>query len=107
MAIVFELLIIMKLTHITLAPQVLCQDSDGWKMVTIDENKPRGLAPPFFQCILKTAWFHILILILVLANAIVAATMSFDYRLQDPHKDFEGYYYCEVSQSIDLFHQAS
>ena len=66
-------------------------------MVTIDENKPRGLAPPFLQCILKTAWFHILILILVLANAIVAVTMSFDYRKHDPHKDFEGYYYVEVS----------
>ena len=34
--------------------KVLHHDPDsGWKMVTIDENKPRGLAPPFCQRILK------------------------------------------------------
>ena len=64
--------------------------------MTIDENKPRGLATPFFQSILKTAWFHILILIIVLTNAVIAATMSFDYRLTGPHHDFKEYYYVEV-----------
>ncbi len=66
-------------------------------MVTIDENKPRGLAPPFLQRVLKTPWFHILLLLLVLANAITTATIHFDHKKIDPvsHK-FDGYYYTEV-----------
>ena len=72
-------------------------DTDSWKMDTIDENKPRGLAPPFFQRILKTAWFHITILILVLANAIITATIHFDHYKIDPYQKIDGYYYAEVS----------
>ncbi|ELU07210.1 hypothetical protein CAPTEDRAFT_150573 [Capitella teleta] len=75
--------------------QVLCSDQDGWRMVTIDENKPRGLAPPLFQRILKTAWFHILILLLVLANAVTTATISFHHR-RAPDTKIDGYYYAEV-----------
>ena len=77
--------------------QVILCDSDGWKMVTLDENKPRGLAPPFFQRILKTAWFHILILMLVLANAITTATIHFDHDKIDPYTKIDNYYYIEVS----------
>jgi len=65
-------------------------------MVTIDESKPRGLAPPFFQRILKMAWFHILILFLVLANAIFVATMHFDHRTIA----INGYYYAEVKHQF-------
>jgi hypothetical protein len=75
--------------------QVLCSDQKGWHMVTIDENKPRGLAPPIFQGILKTAWFHILILLLVLANAVTMATITFNHRKERENK-FDGYYYVEV-----------
>lgn len=79
-----------------MCPQVLCSDPDiGWRMVTIDENKPRGLAPPFFQRILKTAWFHIMILVLVLANAITTATIIFD-QYSNPWQKIDIYYYCEV-----------
>ena len=68
-------------------------------MVTIDENKPRGLAPPFFQRILKMAWFHILILVVVLVNAIVTATIKFEHRRVNVNKiDF--YYYIEVCMTI-------
>ena len=82
-----------------LLSQVLHYDTDGgWKMVTIDENKPRGLAPPFFQRILKTAWFHISILLLVLANAITTATINFDHYKINPYEKIDGYYYAEVSK---------
>ena len=86
--------------------QVLTSDPDnGWRMVTIDENKPRGLAPPFFQRILKTAWFHISILLLVLANAIVTATIHFDHYKIDPYKKIDEYYYAEVMyKKIDQYY---
>ncbi len=66
-------------------------------MDTVDENKPRGVAPPFFQRILKTAWFHIMILMLVLANAIVTATIHFDHFKIDPYQKIDAYYYAEAS----------
>ena len=79
------------------ASQILQMDADGWKMVTVDENKPRGLAPPFFQRILKTAWFHILLLLLVLANAVVTATIAFDPKSKNAATQiFDAYYYTEV-----------
>ena len=65
-------------------------------MMTLDENKPRGLAPPFCQRILKTAWFHILVLLLVLANAVTTATIHFDHNKIDPLKKIDNYYYAEV-----------
>ena len=67
-------------------------------MVTIDENKPRGLAPPFFQRVLKMTWFHTLILLLVLANAMTAATIHFDHLYIDPYQKMDHYYYTEVGR---------
>ena len=64
-------------------------------MVTVDESKPRGLAPPGVQAVLKMAWFHILILLLVLVNAITVATISFDHKTIE--EKINGYYYAEVT----------
>lgn len=79
--------------------------------MTIDENKPRGLAPPFCQRILKMAWFHILILILVLANAIVTATIHFEHRRVKLNK-IDAYYYAEVRYYINtevdfIYHEST
>ena len=79
--------------------QVLISDAEGWKMTTLDENKPHGSAPPFFQRILKTAWFHILILLLVLVNAITTATIYFDHYEIDPYQTMDHYYYLEVTST--------
>ena len=69
-------------------------------MTSVDENKPRGLAPPCLQRVLKTAWFHILVLLLVLANAVTTATMHFDHNKIDPFDKIDNYYYVEVSIEI-------
>ena len=71
-------------------------------MDTVDENKPRGLAPPFFQRILKTWLFHIIILMLVLANAIITATIHFDHLKINPFEKIDAYYYAEVSEKCAL-----
>jgi hypothetical protein len=67
-------------------------------MVTVDETKPRGLAPPVFQRLLKTSTFHIVTLLLVLANAVTVATMNFDIRIRNGQNDLNGYYYAEVRE---------
>lgn len=80
--------------------QVLQCDVDGWKMVTVDVNKPKGLAPPVVRGLLSTPWFHMLILLLVLANAIITATIHFDHDKISPYKKFDSYYYTEVFFTI-------
>ena len=82
--------------------QVLVCESGEWKMMTVDESKPRGRAPPFCQRLLKMAPFHIVIQLIVLLNAIVAASMHFDHRTptlarNDP---YTWYYYAEVSGTM-------
>ena len=76
----------------------MCENGE-WKMMTVDESKPRGRAPPFCQRLLKLAPFHIVIQLLVLVNAIVAASMHFDHRTPSSTRNdpYTWYYYTEVS----------
>ncbi|CAH1782033.1 unnamed protein product [Owenia fusiformis] len=62
------------------ASQVVESDGMNWKLVTIDENKPKGLAPAFIQRILKSTIFHNAILVIVLGNAITMACLSFNHK---------------------------
>ncbi|XP_038062200.1 sodium leak channel non-selective protein-like isoform X1 [Patiria miniata] len=47
-----------------------------WKLTTVDENKPRGLAPHCCQLILQSRAFHMVILILVISDALLASTYN-------------------------------
>lgn len=76
--------------------QVISSDGATWKMVLIDENKAKGLAPPFFQKILCSNAFHTLILCLVLASSITGANLSFDYKTKFNNGQQDGFYYAEV-----------
>jgi len=80
------------------AQVLVCGEDGSWLMVTVDETKPRGLAPPVFQRLLKTSTFHIVTLLLVLANAVTVATMNFDIRIRNGQNDLNGYYYAEVRE---------
>jgi len=79
--------------------QVLVCENGEWRMQTVDESKPRGGAPPFCQRLLKQAPFHIAIQLLVLLNALVAASMHFDHRTPTSTRNndtYTWYYYTEV-----------
>ncbi|XP_064638187.1 sodium leak channel NALCN-like isoform X2 [Lineus longissimus] len=79
------------------ASQVLHGDGNQWKMVTVDESKPRGTAPPMFQRILKSTVFHSIILLLVLANAFTMASVRCDPHIEVKYEDkLDAYYYAEV-----------
>ena len=56
--------------------QVLQDDGTytPWKLTTVDENKPRGLAPHCCQFILQSRIFHMAILIMVIIDAMLAST---------------------------------
>lgn len=65
-------------------------------MITLDENKYSGLAPPICQTILRSASFRLLMMGVILANGIVTATMHFKHDGRPRHVFYENYYYIEV-----------
>ncbi|XP_070576216.1 sodium leak channel NALCN-like isoform X2 [Ptychodera flava] len=72
--------------------QAIHDDGTGWKLSTIDENKPAGLAPNCCQVILQSRIFHLAILLLVFADAVIASTSSTftdDEEKQQQYKKFQ------------------
>uniref|UniRef100_T1HU44 Sodium leak channel NALCN n=1 Tax=Rhodnius prolixus TaxID=13249 RepID=T1HU44_RHOPR len=84
------------------ASQILTGDDLGWKLITLDENKYSGLAPPICQTILRSASFRLLMMGVILANGIVTATMHFKHDGRPRHVFYENYYYIEVAFTIFL-----
>ncbi|XP_062569236.1 sodium leak channel NALCN-like, partial [Saccostrea cucullata] len=79
--------------------QVIQCEGNSWRMVLIDENKAKGFAPPFFQKILCSNFFHTFFLLLVFANAITGATLSFRGQTGVGSK-LDGFYYAEVAFTV-------
>lgn len=50
------------------------------KLVKIDEEQKHGFGPMTMQRIVRSPWFNMTMLLLVLANAIVTATMKFKHK---------------------------
>ncbi|XP_023021083.2 sodium leak channel non-selective protein na isoform X1 [Leptinotarsa decemlineata] len=78
------------------ASQILIGDDRGWKLVTVDENKHGGLAPEFCHTILRSPHFRLIVMCVILANGIVAATMRFEHDGRPRHVFYENYYYLEL-----------
>ncbi|XP_023021096.2 sodium leak channel non-selective protein na isoform X3 [Leptinotarsa decemlineata] len=75
---------------------ILIGDDRGWKLVTVDENKHGGLAPEFCHTILRSPHFRLIVMCVILANGIVAATMRFEHDGRPRHVFYENYYYLEL-----------
>lgn len=76
-----------------------------WRLVMMDENKAQGLAPPIFQRVLRSNFFHTLILILILVDAAIAASLRFNHYDKLPAHKLDMFYYAEVTitfLNIDL-----
>lgn len=71
-------------------------ESGGWKLVQVDENKHVGCAPLICHQILRSKWFRLLMMGVILANGIVMATMSFKHDGRPRHHFYQNYYYIEV-----------
>lgn len=81
-------------------PQILRGDDTGWRLVTVDENKGRGKAPHCFQIFLQSALFQVIVMIVNVANAIVAASISFEHDGRPRREFYEKYYLAEVGFTI-------
>ncbi|OQV25787.1 Sodium leak channel non-selective protein [Hypsibius exemplaris] len=72
---------------------IMIDDATGkWKLVTVDENKPKGPAPEVCQRILRSNGFHLGMLFLVFTNAITSASVHFRHDEQD-WKSYERIFY--------------
>lgn len=83
--------------------QILAGDDVGWRLVTVDENKHTGLAPPICQAILNSPWFRSLMMTVILANGLVMATMNFKHDQRPRYVFYEKYYYFEVIPCFTKF----
>lgn len=59
--------------------QVLEGDSKAWKLVTVHENRHRGMAPNFCVKFLQSPMYHVIIILVTLSNAFVTASISFKH----------------------------
>lgn len=80
----------------TAASQILSGNDQGWRLVTIDDSKHGGLAPETCHAILRSPYFRMLVMTIILANGIVTATMTFKHDGRPRHVFYENYYYVEA-----------
>ncbi|XP_075155778.1 sodium leak channel non-selective protein na isoform X2 [Haematobia irritans] len=81
----------------TAASQILSGNDQGWRLVTIDDSKHGGLAPETCHAILRSPYFRMLVMSIILANGIVTATMTFQHDGRPRHVFYERYYYIEAA----------
>ncbi|XP_053680728.1 sodium leak channel NALCN [Anopheles nili] len=84
------------------ASQIITGDDSGWKLVTIDDNKHGGIAPETCHTILRSPYFRMLVMTVVLANGIVTATMHFKHDGRQRQVFYEKYYYIEIAFTFFL-----
>lgn len=80
----------------TAASQILGGNDQGWRLVTIDDTKQGGLAPDTCHALLRSPYFRMLVMTIILANGIVTATMTFKHDGRPRTIFYEKYYYIEA-----------
>lgn len=90
--------------HITnsSASQILSGDDNGWKLITLDENKHGSLASPVCHAILRSPHFRMVVMCAILANGITTASMNFKHDDRPRHTYYDNYYYAEIAFTIFL-----
>ncbi|MCL4123606.1 UNVERIFIED_CONTAM: hypothetical protein GTU68_015108, partial [Idotea baltica] len=81
--------------------QVLRGDNQVWKLLYVDDNKPKGWAPPYFLKYIQSALFYLVIMTAIVANAMVAASLRFEHDSNKNRIDFyQHYYYMEIGFTL-------
>jgi len=76
--------------------QVFERTENGLKLVTIDENKADGKFAVLLQKITRSPYFNMSMLLLVLANAVITATIKHSHKEIKDRKNLEFYRNIEV-----------
>jgi len=73
------------------------KEEDSWKLISLDERKPSGVAPMFVQKMVKSAYFKTVFMFIILADAIVAACrVSYTERVPKTMPQLDAIYYAQV-----------
>lgn len=81
------------------ATHTLVGDDTGWKLVTIDDNK-HGSANETCHRLIKSPYFRMIVMSVILANGIVTASMSFKHDGRKREVFYEKHYYAEIVFTI-------
>lgn len=76
---------------------MLSGDDHGWKLLHVDDNKPRGWAPECCMKVVVSAGYYMLIMAAIVTNAIAASYISFKHDGSNREDFFQNYYYMEVT----------
>lgn len=63
----------------------------------------KGSAPEIFHKMLRSAYFRLLVMGVVLANGIITATMNFKHDGNPRESFYQKYYYIEVMLFLNLY----
>ena len=84
--------------------QIFEKTDEGLKLVKINANKAKGLAPELFQKILRSSFFNMFMLLLVLTNAIITATIRHTHKERIDNRTTKNYRNIEVSVFLHLLY---
>ena len=76
--------------------QILKGDDQGWKLMYVDDNIPRGWAPSACVNLIQSAGFYLLLMFVIVCNAITASSLSFKHDGRPREEFYKNYYYAEV-----------
>lgn len=69
-------LLVPSATLYALISQILSNENNNWKLVSLDERKPHGVAPAFLQKWVRSPYFTTAFMVIVLTDALVAASLT-------------------------------
>ncbi len=76
--------------------QILAGDGCAWKMVAIEDSVAQGYSPKIFVKILHSAGFHVLVMVALMANGMIAASVHFKHDGRPREHFYYKYYYIEM-----------
>ena len=82
--------------------QILQGDKRSWKLITVHGNKYTGMAPAWCHRILNSSAYHITIIIVTIANALVICTIRFKHTSDQKPRE----YFFQDQRTLEIYFTA-
>lgn len=69
----------------------------------MDENRAQGKAPRIAQQFIQSAGFQLFVMVVILANGVVAANLHFKHDGRPRHEFYHYFFYAEVRFLVNFF----
>jgi len=96
--------IVSKFSIVFVRKKIFERTENGLKLIKVDDEIKQGLGPTAFQKIVRSPLFNMAMLLLVLSNAIITATIKFTHKEKEDKNMLEIYYKIEVNH-ISIFYR--